>query len=286
MRELSLFTGAGGGVLGTHLLGWTPVGYVEFNDYCQQVLAARIKDGYIREAPIFGDIRAFIGEGYARSYQGMVDVITAGFPCQPFSVAGKQAAEDDPRNMWPATAEVLRVVRPRFAFLENVPGLLAGSHGYFGEVLRDLAAMGYDARWGVLSAADAGAPHLRKRLWIQCEIADSKRNGLEGQLETWPEARSIDGGSGDEVGDAEKLLGDGRDHNERGRGKVKDGHQMGWQSGDAGSPKGPRSSWWSTEPNLGRVADGVAHRVDRLRALGNGQVPAVVRLAWEALNNS
>ena len=81
MRELSLFTGAGGGLLGTKLLGWRPVGYVENSEYCQRVIAARIRDGFLEEAPIFGDIRAFIGEGYAESYQGMVDVLSAGFPC-------------------------------------------------------------------------------------------------------------------------------------------------------------------------------------------------------------
>ena len=88
MKELSLFSGAGGGVLGTKLLGWEAIGYVEYNEYCQQVIAQRIEDGFLDEAPIFSDVRAFLSEGYAESYQGMVDVVTAGFPCQPFSIAG------------------------------------------------------------------------------------------------------------------------------------------------------------------------------------------------------
>jgi len=125
VRELSLFTGAGGGLLGTHhLLGWETVGYVEIEDYCQRVIKQRIADGLLPEAPIFSDIRAFISEGYAASYTGMVDVITAGFPCQPFSVAGKQAGENDPRNMWPQTIEAISIIRPKYVFLENVPGLL------------------------------------------------------------------------------------------------------------------------------------------------------------------
>ena len=98
MRELSLFSGAGGGLLGTYLLGWIPVGYVEQNDYCQRVIAARIADRILPDAPIFGDIRAFIRDGYAASYQGMVDVLTAGFPCQPFSVAGKRKGGTDKRK--------------------------------------------------------------------------------------------------------------------------------------------------------------------------------------------
>jgi len=164
LNELSLFTGGGGGLLGTMLLGWRPIGYIEWDDYCQRVIAARIRDGHLPDAPIFGDIRAFISDGYAASYTGLVDVITAGFPCQPFSVAGKRAGIDDPRNMWPATIECIRVVRPRFCLLENVPGLLIG--GYFGTILADLAESGYDVRWRILSAAELGAPHKRDRLWM------------------------------------------------------------------------------------------------------------------------
>lgn len=168
MRELSLFSGAGGGLLGTHhLLGWETVGYVEIEDYCQRVIKQRIADGLLPEAPIFSDIRAFISEGYAASYTGMVDVITGGFPCQPFSVAGKQAGENDPRNMWPQTIEAIRIVRPRYCFLENVPGLRVS--GYFGTVLKDLHQARYDARWITLGADDVGAPHRRKRLWIMAE---------------------------------------------------------------------------------------------------------------------
>lgn len=227
MNELSLFTGAGGGVLGSLLLGWRTIGYVEWDNYCQQVIRRRIEDGILHNAPIFGDIRAFIGDGYAERYRGMVDVITAGFPCQPFSIAGKRAGEDDPRNMWPATIECIRVVRPRFALLENVPGLL--SSGYFGTILGDLAESGYDARWRILSAAELGAPHLRKRVWI---VAYAKGFYAQGLLCGQREGQSWGGGG------------------------------------------------WPVEPDVGRVAHGVANRVDRLKAIGNGQVPAVVRAAW------
>ena len=176
MRELSLFSGAGGGLLGTHLLGWRSIGYVEFDDYCQRVIRARIDDGYLPDAPIFGDIRAFNSDGYAASYQGLVDVITAGFPCQPFSTAGKRAGADDARNMWPATIECIRLVRPRYCLLENVAALT--SSGYFGTILADLAESGYDARWRILSAAEVGAPHQRKRIWILC--SNSEHHGSSG----------------------------------------------------------------------------------------------------------
>lgn len=164
MRELSLFSGAGGGLLGTHLLGWTPIGYVEFNDYCQRVIRARINDGILPNAPIYGDIRTFISSGCAELYRGVTDIITGGFPCQPFSVAGKQAGANDPRNMWPATIECLRIIRPKYALLENVAGLVTS--GYFGTILGDLAESGFCVRYRILSAAECGAPHKRDRLWI------------------------------------------------------------------------------------------------------------------------
>lgn len=173
---LSLFSGAGGGDLAGRLLGWRCRGHVEFNDYCQRVIRARQDDGHLDEAPIFGDVRSFISEGYADSYQGMVDCVVAAPPCQGFSVAGKQLAGEDPRNQWPSTVDVLRRVQPRFLLLENVTGLLSGSHGYFGRILGDLASLGFNARWQVLSAADVGASHLRKRLWL---VAYSDRLRLE-----------------------------------------------------------------------------------------------------------
>ena len=167
MHYISLFSGAGGGDLAAqHFKGWTCAGYVENNDYARRVLAARIADGHLDDAPIHGDVREFVSDGTAANYAGRVDLVCAGFPCQPFSAAGKARAVDDPRNMWPATADVLRIVRPRLAFLENVAGLLAGSHGYFGTILGDLADLGFDAEWGVLSASAVGAPHRRRRLWI------------------------------------------------------------------------------------------------------------------------
>ena len=189
MRELSLFSGAGGGVWGSKLLGFTTVGYVESDEYCQKVIAKRIEEGHFSLAPIFSDVRTFISEGYARSYQGMVDVITAGFPCTPFSVAGKRKGNMDERNLWPETLRVIRAVQPQWVLLENAPGLLA-RHGYFGTILRDVAQSGYNARWLRLSAADAGAPHLRERIWIVCSHADV--NGFEGLAANHGEAEFVE----------------------------------------------------------------------------------------------
>lgn len=234
MRELSLFSGAGGGLLGTKLLGWTHVGYVEWNEYCQRVIAQRIADGYMDEAPIFTDVREFAQSGAADQYRGIADVVSAGFPCQPFSVAGDQGGADDERDMWPATVAVLRAVRPVYAWLENVPGLV--SLGYLARVLGDLAALGFDAEWGCLSAGEQGAPHMRDRLWIRAYSDRAQREGMRGPIGVHAEHAHSGGGS-----------------------------------------------WWEAEPGVDRVADGLAHRLDRLKAIGNGQVSGVVARAWGLL---
>jgi DNA (cytosine-5)-methyltransferase 1 len=272
VRELSLFTGAGGGVLGSKLLGWKTIGYVEWNDYCQRVLKQRIEDGIFDRAPIFGDIRTFNSEGYAERYRGMVDVISAGFPCQPFSVAGKRLAENDERNMWPETRECIRTIRPRFALLENVPGLL--SSGYFGTVLGELSEIGYDARWCVLSAADVGAPHKRERLWILAYAERLEWEAWSGRKRVQSEKQKA---IRSEFGNICKILPNYDNSRLEGQWEI---------SSRAKSEQYHtcNNSWWATEPELGRVANGVARRVDRLKAIGNGQVPAVVRAAWNILS--
>ena len=280
MNELSLFTGAGGGVLGTKSLGWNSVGYVEFNSYCQQVIAQRIEDGCLDEAPIFGDIDHFIESGAAKKYQGYVDVVTAGFPCQPFSVAGNKKGKDDERNKWPQTIQCIRDVRPRYALLENVPGLL--NSGYFGEILTTLAEAGFDAKWVVLGADDVGAPHRRKRLWIMAytrlPVADPKSEPSHGindhpGISMGREQVSQSGNrswSNDVADSDSKGLEGQREESSRAGEELRNVSDQGW---------------WPTEPNVGRVAHGVASRVDRLKAIGNGQVPAVAATAWRVLSN-
>ena len=160
LRELALFAGAGGGILGGALLGWTTVAAVEVDPFCREVLLRRQRDGLLPLFPVWDDVRTFDG----KPWRGCVDVITAGFPCQPYSTAGRRAGAGDERNLWPDTLRCVREVGPRYALLENVPGLF--SFPYFGDVLGGLAEVGYDAEWDVLSAASLGAPHLRERLWV------------------------------------------------------------------------------------------------------------------------
>lgn len=156
-----------------HLLGFQCVGYVEIEEYCQRIIRQRQEDGFIDRAPIFTDIRSFVSDGYAASYTGMVDIITGGFPCQDISCAGKGKGITGERSgLWSVMAEAIRIIRPRFAFVENSPMLTVRG---LGTVLGDLAEMWVDAEWCVRGAIDVGAPHKRKRIWILAHDPGQRR---------------------------------------------------------------------------------------------------------------
>lgn len=171
VNELALFSGTGGCILGARLAGHKVIAAVENEPYCIEVLLRRQEDGSLDPFPVWDDIRSFNG----KPWNGIVDVVSAGFPCQPFSKAGLRAGTDDERNLWPEVARIIGEVRPRYVFLENVPAVVQ----HLGGVLSgDLARLGYNAEWGVISARDAGAPHIRKRWWC---VAHSNGERLEGQ---------------------------------------------------------------------------------------------------------
>ena len=258
MRELALFAGAGGGILGGKLLGWRTVCAVEIDAYARSVLLARQADGCLERFPIWDDIQTFDGE----PWRGHVDVISGGFPCQDISAAGRGAGiEGSKSGLWMEMARIICEVRPRFAFVENSPMLTVRG---LGRVLGDLATLGYDAEWGVLGACDVGAPHRRDRIWIVACHADG-----DGEPTS-----TID----DETSRLPSLVANTdqrRQHGSVSPAQIKsDGHA---------APRSAAAGWWSSEPDVGRVADGVASKMDRLAAIGNGQVPAVAALAWEIL---
>lgn len=160
LRTLHLFAGAGGGILADLLLGHQPVCAVEINSYCQQVLAARQEDGSLPWFPIFTDVTKFDGN----PWRGRVDLIAGGFPCQDISIAGKGAGLDGERSgLWTEMARIIGEVRPRYVLVENSPMLTLRG---LGAVLGDMAALGFDAEWGVLGAHAIGANHKRERIWI------------------------------------------------------------------------------------------------------------------------
>jgi len=278
MNELALFAGAGGGILGGHLLGWRTICAVEWDAYAASILVQRQNDGSLPAFPIWDDVQTFDG----RPWRGRVDVISGGFPCQDISSAGKGAGIDGERSgMWGHMARIIGQVRPEFCMVENSP-LLVGRG--LARVLGDLASLGYDAKWGVLGARNAGAPHKRDRIWIVGELPDSqllRRNSrLRGQAGQQPgerrEARGVIASSGEDVADA---------HGKRGRsgGAKRQDAVDAWKSSRHPGHDPGGVGWWATEPGLGRVAHGVAHRVDRLKCIGNGQVPQCAALAWRIL---
>ena len=246
----------------------------------RSVLLQRQKDGILDKFPIWDDVRTFDG----RPWRGKVDVISGGFPCQDISSAGRGLGIErgERSGLWREYARIIREVRPRYCFVENSPMLTVRGLGI---VLGDLAALGYDAAWKVLSAGDCGAPHERARMWIvgrDDQVADAMQNGLQ--------RRGKDGNIPRQIGlccgtrtDEIECLSDATDK--------RDVRRL-WRVG-ADGPTRPRGEddgcgassdwgrqWWKAEPGLGRVADGVANRVDRIKAIGNGQVPLVAARAF------
>lgn len=299
MNELHLFAGAGGGILGGQLLGHRTVCAVEWEPYAQAVLVARQNDGSLPPFPIWDDVQTFNG----KPWRVVVDVVAGGFPCQDISVAGKGAGITGERSgMWTHMARIVGEVRPRFVFVENSPALITRG---LGVVLSDLAALGYDCKWTVLGAADVGAPHQRDRLWILAHsVSQSGGREIHGDQAIRPQAnRSSNGlgGSGDggraghvaHANGVRELQPQGCQCNERAwigdrclcHASCPDVERQRHQPSGVGAEFSEigDASWWATERGLDRVAHGVAHRVDRLKAIGNGQVPACAAMAWRTL---
>ena len=307
MNELALFAGSGGGILGGHLLGWRTVAAVEIEDYPRRVLLQRQADGLLPRFPIWDDICTFDG----KPWRGKVDVISGGFPCQDISAAGKGDGLDGERSgLWTQMARVVSEVRPPFVFVENSP-MLTTRGGV--RVIADLTSLGYDTKWTVMGAADVGAPHQRDRMWIvgkashahfirlqrpthkrileskgsnqlqveqsrnkgKVDITNPQRKGLEGQSDSGEQEVSWTG-SGSPLANPPNK---GYVWREWELGFAQQEHHSG------GSPTDGSRQWWSVEPPVGRVAHGVAHRVDRLKAIGNGQVPACAAAAWRLLTS-
>lgn len=294
----SFFSGVGLLDLGLEWAGWRTVSVSEVDPYASRVLALRYPD-----APNLGDIHAIESVPPATLWAG-------GFPCQPVSVAGRRTAQDDDRWLWPVWAELIGDLRPRHLLLENVSNLLAVNGGRaFGDVLGDLAARGYDAEWDCLPAAAVGAPHLRDRVWIVAHAIgergprrparprEAQGRRPRGQA-TGPGLAVADpSGVGPEVAqyaqDSSRPGGPWQADiaSRRGADQLSDAVFAGLEGHERGvlaladhrrrNTDPARPGWWAAEPGLGRVADGVPRRVDRLRCIGNGVVPQVAEfIGW------
>jgi len=275
----SLFAGIGGIDLGLERAGFQTVWQVEKDEYARRVLAKHWPD-----VARYGDVRYFLGGKRWRRVRSAwsVDLIAGGFPCQDISYAGKGAGIEGSRSgLWSEFERIIRLLRPRVVFVENVPALLARG---LGRVLGDLAACGYDAEWDCIPACAVGAPHRRDRLFV---VAYAEKPGLEG---SGLQRRSTI--SNQNVANTPRVF-QGRQEQRAERQRVGTGCQSVFSDAhrrrcfgqkehaaftrrdgpDDGLPQ--RNDTWLAEPDVGRVADGVPARVDRLRGLGNAVVPQV-----------
>lgn len=236
LHVLSLFAGIGGLELGLERAGMTIAGQVEIDPYCQRVLAR-----HWPEVPRHDNVITASNWWLAED-RPQVDVVCGGFPCQPFSLAGKQLGVNDERWMWPATADVIRSVGPRYVLLENVSALVRDARA-FGAVLGDLHALGFDAEWATLRASDFGAPTNRERVYVLAYAAGVNRLSRDrmGAGGIWMSPLATRGLRGLDL--AEKRT--------------------------------AAREWLATEPRVDRLVDGVPDQSHRLRVIGNAVVPAV-----------
>jgi DNA (cytosine-5)-methyltransferase 1 len=273
----SLFSGIGGLDLGLERAGMKVIWQSEIDPYASRVLAK-----HWPEVPNYGNIKNIRWGDLVSP-----DVICGGYPCQPFSTAGKRQGTEDPRHLWPWVREAISELRPKYAILENVRGHITLG---LNAVLGDLASIGYDAEWHVISAASVGAPHRRDRVFIvaypnssdtpngrQCETIPSQNTSWgNDRNRSKSNARQISQGTTGQVTTLananSKQLGQRRVTQHFGQ------TDRGRHDNTRGQAPDDLGEWWTTEPNVGRVANGVSNRVDRLKGLGNAVVPQVAEL--------
>jgi DNA (cytosine-5)-methyltransferase 1 len=327
LKHLDLFSGIGGFSLGLESSGLCETAaFCDWEPYCQKVLKK-----HWPHVPVYGNIKELNYERLKADGIKDIDIITGGYPCQPFSVAGRKKGEQDERHLWPEYLRLIQELRPSFVIGENV-----GGHVKLGldTVLTDLASEGYSTTTFSISASSIGANHQRERIWIIAYSNDLGRydwihnregrsipNNQEWNLtqseqewhrrvnraretgetlentrcELWPwsfeQGKNEDETRERHADQSERSSGSPETdvaHSESCKGNVNETNSgNGEQSkemlfGERGSfPTG--ETWWSTEPDVGRVADGIPQRVDRLKCLGNSVVPMIPYLIGRSI---
>lgn len=285
LRALHLCSGYGGFELALRYAGIDArtVAHVERDSYAAATLVARMGESRLDQAPVWSDLFTFD----AAAWRGRVDLITAGFPCQPFSTAGKRQGIDDERHIWPRIADIISDVRPRYVLLENVRGVV---RAILPHVLADLAGLGFDAEWGLLSASAVGGPHKRERWWC---LADADRGGPQGigqrcKGDSGRLERHADRRSGTHVADTASEHVREPDDQERAESRQRARPHVGRDECHQWPPRpDDRDGWeqWTgAQPSIRRSADGATEWLaDALHLGGNGLVPQCAAEAFRQL---
>jgi DNA (cytosine-5)-methyltransferase 1 len=341
ITHLSLCSGYEGIGLGLRrvLPNVREISYVEIEAFAIQNLVEKMEKGLLDAAPIFTNLKTF---PYGK-FRGCVDILSGGFPCQPFSAAGQRKGTEDPRHLFPYIKEGIRDCQPRIVFLENVEGIISSKtsdgESVLQYVLRELEGLGYVSTAGVFSASEVGAPHQRKRVFIlgvrdklgnasdlRCQqpSSDSRETGTDqsgeerGMYEpkgasplpghepqpqgSQEELADTEGsksrfkterqGRQDSSGGSQEELADSQSEGLEGHSWLRSEQDWGCQLSEGSiwpaKPTEAQHEWEEPrviEPKLGRAANGSTSRVDRLRLLGNGVVPATSARAFVTLIN-
>ncbi len=276
VRHLDLFSGIGGFALAARWVGWETVAFCEIDDYCQAVLAK-----HWPSVPIHNDVRELSGDAI-----GHVDIITGGYPCQPFSLAGKRRGENDDRHLWPEMHRLINELRPAWVVGENVAGHITMG---LDRVLSDLEGSGYACRTFAIPAVAVDAKHRRERLWIVANTSERRLSEpSQGEIQQPGRGETVGASSSTNAGCTEL-----REQPGRGSGSSRASAPESGNHGPAESLAEPESwnAWqepgsgsrWLPEPDVGRVVNGMAHRAYRVEGCGDGQVPLVAAVAWDLL---
>jgi site-specific DNA-cytosine methylase len=305
ITHISLCAGYGGIDLGLKraIPSLRTIAFSEIESFACANLVSKMEKGFLDSAPIWTDLKRFPWS----EFRDRVDILSGGYPCQPFSSAGKRAGKEDPRHLWPWIADGIRILRPKVCFFENVEGHISLG---LSSVISDLEELGYQVSWGIFSAREVGAPHQRKRVFILAHSADERHEwssiirspSASEAVErcgawSWP-SRPSEPQHGWEpprvVGNAESANGKSITGDHRGQqGSLGEQEQVQLGGGDCGAL---RESNWQAQPPLGGNPDGTSdwmdyaelyttcdNRTDELRLLGNGVVPATAERAFRTL---
>lgn len=314
MNSLHLFSGIGGGILADKILGNDIIGAVEIERYCVEVLKQHQKEGLLEQFPIFNDVRTFKGTEIERK----INLVCGGFPCQDISTVGSGIGIAGSKSgLFMELVRICDSIKPEYIFLENSPAICARG---LDKVLYEIAVLGYNAEWSTLSAFECGALHHRNRWWCLCKRNDIERDSellpkkilsklnerfkvlgaeIVGYKDSTCNSDEIQvERTGIEEGPKKETDNNGKENAVEG--DCSNGEMLGFNSVCNGeeyskaieegvnrfsgiSVSDERTGLWEIEPSVGRVAHGVPQRVDRIKGLGNAQVPIVAALAFYLL---